>query len=65
MICDYVSRDDIRAIEIGQIATFCLPNAKAKESARVQFSQMKKLEHMDFERIPTSELYTISYKRLK
>lgn len=65
MICDYVSRDDIRAIEIGQIGVFCLPNAKAKESARVQFSQMKTLEGMDFERIPTGEALTIAYRRLK
>jgi hypothetical protein len=65
MICDKVSRDDIRAIEIGKMGVFVLPNAKAVESARVQFSTMKRLEDMDFERIETGEPLTIAYKRLK
>lgn len=65
MICDKVSRDDIRAIEIGKIGVFVLPNAKAVECARVQFSTMKRLEDMDFERIETGEPLTIAYKRVK
>jgi hypothetical protein len=65
MICNKVSRDDIRAIEIGKMGVFVLPNAKAVESARVQFSTMKRLEDMDFERIETGEPLTIAYKRLK
>lgn len=65
MICEKVSRDDIRAIEIGKMGVFVLPNAKAVESARVQFSTMKRLEDMDFERIETGEPLTIAYKRLK
>jgi hypothetical protein len=65
MICDKVSRDDIRAIEIGKMGVFVLPNAKAVESARVQFSTMKRLEDMDFERVETGEPLTIAYKRLK
>ena len=65
MICEKVSRDDIRAIEVGKMGIFVLPNAKAVESARVQFSTMKRLEEMDFERLETGEPLTIAYKRLK
>ena len=65
MITDKVSRDDIRAIEVGKMGVFVLPNAKAVESARVQFSTMKRLEDMDFERVETGEPLTIAYKRLK
>ena len=65
MICEKVSRDDIRNIEIGKMGVFVLPNAKAVETARVQFSTMKRLEGMDFERIETAEPLTIAYKRLK
>ncbi len=65
MICEKVSRDDIRAIKIGQTGIFTLPNAKAVESGRVQFATMKRLEAMDFERIETGEPLTIAYKRIK
>ena len=65
MITEKVSRDDIRAIEVGKMGVFVLPNAKAVESARVQFSTMKRLEDMNFERIETGEPLTIAYKRLK
>lgn len=65
MICDKVTRNDIRAIKVGEMGVFVLPNAKAVESARVQFSTMKRLEDMDFERVETGEALTIAYKRLK
>ncbi len=65
MIVERVSRDDIRAIEVGKIGVFALPNAKAVESARVQFANMKRLEDMAFERIDTGEKLTIAYKRIK
>lgn len=65
MICEKVSRDDIRALKIGQTGVFTLPTAKAVESGRVQFATMKRLEGMDFERIDTGEPLTIAYKRLK
>jgi hypothetical protein len=65
MICEKVSRDDIRNLKIGQTGVFTLPNAKAVESGRVQFATMKRLEDMDFERIDTGEALTIAYKRLK
>ena len=65
MICEKVSRDDIRAIKVGEMGICVLPNAKAVESARVQFSTMKRLEEMDFERLETGEPLTIAYKRLK
>ena len=38
---------------------------QAVETARVQFSTMKRLEDMDFERVETGEALTIAYKRLK
>ena len=65
MITEKVSRDDIRALKIGQTGVFTLPNAKAVESGRVQFATMKRLEDMDFERIETGVPLTIAYKRLK
>ena len=65
MICNKVSRDDIRDLKIGQTGVFTLPNAKAVESGRVQFATMKRLEDMDFERIDTGEPLTIAYKRIK
>ena len=65
MTVERVSRDDIRAIEVGKIGVFALPNAKAVEPARVQFANMKRLEDMDFERVDTGEKLTIAYKRLK
>lgn len=65
MICDKVSRDDIRALKIGQTGVFTLPTAKAVESGRVQFATMKRLEDMDFERVDTGEPLTIAYKRIK
>ncbi len=65
MICSRVSRDDIRGIEVGKVGIFTLPNQKAKECARVQFSTMKRIEGFDFERIDTDEPLTIAYRRLK
>ncbi len=65
MITTRVSRDDIRALKIGQTGVFTLPNAKAVETGRVQFATMKRLEDMDFERIDTGEPLTIAYKRIK
>lgn len=65
MTVERVTRDDIRAIEIGNIGVFTLPNAKAVESARVQFASLKRLEDMDFERMETGEKLTIAYKRIK
>ena len=65
MVTEKVTRDDIRNLKIGQTGVFTLPNAKAVESGRVQFSTMKRLEDMDFERINTGEPLTIAYKRIK
>jgi len=65
MVTDKVTRDDIRNLKIGQTGVFTLPNAKAVESGRVQFSTMKRLEDMDFERVDTGEPLTIAYKRIK
>ena len=65
MVTDKVTRDDIRNLKIGQTGVFTLPNAKAVESGRVQFSTMKRLEDMDFERVDTGEPMTIAYKRIK
>jgi hypothetical protein len=65
MVTEKVTRDDIRNLKIGQTGVFTLPNAKAVESGRVQFSTMKRLEDMDFERVDTGEPLTIAYKRIK
>lgn len=65
MICESVSRDDIRNMGIGVTGFFTLPSEKAVESARVQFSMMKKLEGMDFERVKVDEPLTIAYKRIQ
>ena len=65
MVTERVTRNDIRALKIGQTGVFTLPNAKAVESGRVQFAMMKRLEGMDFERVATGEPLTLAYKRLK
>lgn len=65
MVTEKVTRDDIRAIKVGQTGVFTLPNAKAVEVARVQFSTLKRLEDMDFERVDTGEPLTVAYKRVK
>lgn len=65
MICNKVSRNDIRNIKVGQTGVFTLPNPKAVECGRVQFATLKRLEGMEFERVETGEPLTIAYKRLK
>ena len=65
MVTERVTRNDIRAIAVGQTGVFVLPSEKAVESARVQFATLKRLEDMDFERVETGERLTIAYKRLK
>jgi len=65
MICEKVSRENVRNIEVGKIGIFTLPNAKAVEVGRVQFATMKRLEGMDFERVDTGEPLTIAYRRIK
>ena len=65
MVTERVSRDDIRAINVGQTGVFVLPSEKAVESARVQFATLKRLEGMDFECVETGERLTIAYKRIK
>lgn len=65
MICERVSRDDVRSIPVGQTRFFTLPNAKAVETARVQFCTMKRLEGMEFKRVETGEPLTIAYERIK
>ena len=65
MVTDKVTRDDIRAIRVGQIGVFTLPNAKAVVTAQVQFSTMKRLEGLEFERVDTGDPLTVAYKRIK
>lgn len=60
-----VSRDDVRNIKIGCTAVFTLPDEKAVETARVQFSTIKRLEGYDFEKQQVDEPLTIAYKRIK
>ena len=80
MICKYVSREDVRAIKTGQTAIFTLPDLKAVFSARAQFSILKRLEGLNFERVTMEQLkeslgndfatvvpdesLTIAYKRI-
>ena len=58
MICETVTRHDIRTMKVGQVGIFTLPNLKAKETARVQFSTVKRLEEgkIDFARLEEEEL---------
>ena len=65
MVTERVTRNDIRAIAVGQMGVFVLPSEKAVESARVQFATLKRLEGMEFERVDTGERLTIAYKRVK
>lgn len=56
MICENVSRKEIRALKVGQTGIYTLPDKRAVESARVQFSSMKDREEADFERVSMDEL---------
>lgn len=58
MICETVSRKEIRSMKVGQVGIFTLPNKKAKESVRVQFSKVKDLEEgkFDYESVKEDEL---------
>jgi hypothetical protein len=56
MICENVSRKEIRTLKVGQTAIYTLPDKRAVESARVQFSSMKDREEADFERVSMDEL---------
>ncbi|MBQ8048715.1 MAG: hypothetical protein IJ271_03565 [Bacteroidales bacterium] len=56
MICKSVSREEIRALKVGQTGIYTLPDVDAMESVRVQFSSMKSREGADFERITMDEL---------
>ena len=52
-------------MKIGEIRVFTLPNAKAVITGQVQFSTMKRIEDMDFERVATNEPLTIAYRRIR
>ena len=58
MVCDSVSRKEIRSMKVGQVGIFTLPDKKAKESVRVQFSTVKNLEDgkFDYESVKEEEL---------
>lgn len=58
MICETVSRKEIRSMKVGQVGIFTLPSKKAKESVRVQFSKVKDLEEgkFDYESVKEEEL---------
>lgn len=60
-----LTRDDVRNIKVGQTGVFTLPTAKAVESARVQVSQLKRFEGLEFERLFTDDPLTLVLKRLK
>lgn len=65
MKLDKVGRSEWKALKVGEIGIFTLPNAKAVEVGRVAMSQVKKLEDMDFERVETNEPLTLAYRRTK
>lgn len=56
MICKSVSREDIRALKVGQTGIFTLPDKWALDTAKVQFSSMKSREGAEFERVKMDEL---------
>lgn len=60
-----IGRDDLRALKVGEWGVWTLPDAKAVESARVTVSTMKRLEGMEFERIPVKDPLVLAYKRTK
>ena len=60
-----VSRDDIRRMAVGEVKGFALPNRKAINAARVQFSMLKRLDGMDFARIASDDPNTLIFKRTK
>lgn len=56
-----VTRDEIRALKPGELAIFTLPTQKARESARVQVSIVKRVEEgrFDYESVKMDELREI------
>ena len=65
MKLEKVGRGEWKALKVGEIGIFTLPNAKAVEVGRVAMSQVKKLEDMDFERVETNEPLTLAYRRTR
>lgn len=65
MVVEKVGRAEWKALKIGEIGIFTLPNAKAFEVGRVAISQLKRLEGMDFEKVETNDPLTLSYRRIK
>lgn len=65
MICECLTRNAVRELEVGQVGLWTLPHLRAVESAIVTISRMKRVEGMDFERIETGEPLTIAYRRIK
>ena len=62
---DRVTRDDVRAIEVGKVGEFTLPNQLAVYNALVTISTMRRLYGFVLERVETGKPLTIAYKRIK
>ena len=58
MICERVTRLNIKAMKEGQIGIFTLPSQASKDAARVQFSTVKRLAEgkFDYEKVDEEEL---------
>lgn len=65
MITQKVTRDEIRAIKVGQTGIFTLPTLKAVQSARVQFYTVGRFDGIEFEKVQTNDPLTIAFKRVK
>lgn len=65
MNLERLTREQVRAIKVGQTGVFTLPTLKAVESARVQVSQLKRFEGLEFERLFTDDPLTLIIKRVK
>lgn len=60
-----LTRDEVRALPIGQLVVLDFETAKAADSARVTLHQMKRLEGMAFEKKRSSDPRIIIVKRIK
>lgn len=60
-----ISRKDLRALKVGEVGVFTLPDAKAVEVGKVQAAMVKRLDDYEFERIKSADSLTLIYKRIK
>lgn len=65
MVLSKLTRDYVRKMQIGKLEMLSFVTAKAADSARVTFHQMKVVEGMEFERKRSADPKVIIIRRIK